>query len=71
MKKNLNSIDRIVRILLGLVFAVLIFTGTFSGTAAIIFGILAVVLLGTSMVSFCPLYAALGLSTLKKDKKTA
>ncbi len=71
MKKNLNSVDKIVRIVLALVLAALIFTGTISGTAGIISGILAVVLLGTGMMSFCPIYKALGISTLKEKVKTA
>ena len=70
MKKNVGSIDRLLRIILALVFALLIFNGTFAGTGAVIFGILAVVLLGTSFMSFCPLYSIFKLSTYKKDSKT-
>ena len=70
MKKNLNSIDRFIRILLALVFAFLILNGTLSGAAGIIFGILAIVFLVTGMISFCPIYKALGISTLKEKTKT-
>jgi uncharacterized membrane protein len=71
MKKNLHSIDRLIRIILALVFAFLIFNGTLSGAAGIIFGILAIVFLATGLISFCPIYAALGISTAKEKTKTA
>lgn len=62
----MGSVDRIVRIVLALVFAALIFTGTVSGVWAIILGILAVIFVATSFLSFCPLYLPFKLSTLKK-----
>ncbi len=70
MKKNLHLIDRVVRIALALVLAVLIFNGTLTGVAGILLGIFAVVFLATGIISFCPLYYALGFSTLKDKPKT-
>ena len=70
MKKNLHSIDRLVRIIFALVLAVLIFNGTLTGFAAILLGIFAVVFLATGIISFCPLYKAVGISTLKEKPKT-
>jgi len=69
MKKNVNSIDKVIRILLAVVLGVLILTNQVAGTLAIIFGVLAVVLLLTSFLSFCPIYALLNVSTLKKSDK--
>jgi glucose uptake protein GlcU len=69
MKNNVGSIDKAIRILLAVIFAVLIFTGEVSGVLAIILGIVAVALVVTSVFSFCPLYAALKLSTSKKSEK--
>jgi hypothetical protein len=69
MKKNVNSIDKVIRILLAVVLVVLILTNQVAGTLAIIFGVLAVVLLLTSFLSFCPIYALLNISTLKKSDK--
>jgi hypothetical protein len=69
MTKNVGSADRIVRVLLAIVFGLLIFTGNVTGTLAVILGILAVVLLGTSAVSFCPLYSIMKLSTSKDSPK--
>jgi hypothetical protein len=67
MKKNLGNVDRVVRILIAVVFAVLYFTGTVTGVAGIILLILGAVFVVTSIVSFCPIYWSLGWS----DKKEA
>ena len=69
MKKNMGTIDRVVRVILAVVVVVLYFAGMISGTAAVILGILAVIFLLTSMVGFCPLYAPFGISTMKKESK--
>jgi hypothetical protein len=69
MKKNVGSADRIVRTLLAIVFGILIFTGEVTGTLAIVLGVLAVVLLATSIVSFCPLYLVGKLSTVRDAGK--
>jgi len=69
MKKNMGSVDRIIRILLAVVVLVLYLTGQISGTAAIVLGIIAVIFVLTSAVGFCPLYAPLKLSTRKKPSQ--
>ena len=69
MKKNVNSIDKVIRILLAVVLAILVLTNQVTGIIAILFGVLAVVLLLTSFLSFCPIYALLNISTLKKTNK--
>jgi hypothetical protein len=69
VKKNVNSIDKVIRILLAIVLGVLIFTSQVTGILVIILGVLAVVLLLTSVLSFCPIYALLNLSTIKKSEK--
>ena len=66
MKANMGSIDRIIRVLVAVVVGILYFTGTISGTLAAILGLLAVVFILTSLISFCPLYRPFNLST-KKD----
>jgi hypothetical protein len=68
MKKNLGSSDKIIRIVLAVIIAVLYFTNQITGMAALVLGIFAVVFLLTSLVSFCPLYAPFKLSTIKKSK---
>ena len=66
MTKNVNTTDRIVRLVVAVAIAILYFTNVISGALAIILGILAVVFLATSLLGFCPLYAAFKLSTIKK-----
>lgn len=66
MKKNMGSIDRIVRTILAIVFIVLYFTGTVTGVLGIILLVLAAIFLITSAISFCPLYTLFKFSTLKK-----
>lgn len=68
MKKNVGSIDRIIRIILAAVFAVLYFTNTVSGTLGLVLLILGGVFLFTSVISFCPLYALVGLNTCPAKK---
>lgn len=66
MKKNMGSTDRIIRIAVAAIVAVLYLMNIISGTAAIVLGVFAVILLLTSFVSFCPLYLPFNLSTRKK-----
>lgn len=68
MKKNMGSTDKLIRILLAIVFSVLYFTGTVTGTAGIILLVLGGVFLFTSLISFCPLYTLLGINTCKVKK---
>jgi len=68
MKKNMGSADRIVRLILAAIFAVLYFTNVVSGTFGIILLVLAGVFVLTSLISFCPLYAPFGFSTCKVEK---
>jgi hypothetical protein len=67
MKKNMGRLDRIIRISLAVLVAVLYFANIISGTWAIILGIVALVFLLTSLVGTCPLYMPFGISTRKKS----
>ncbi|MEM9666987.1 MAG: DUF2892 domain-containing protein, partial [Bacteroidota bacterium] len=69
MKKNMGSIDRVVRVLVAVLVGVLYLTGQISGTAALILGALAVVFVLTSVVSVCPLYLPFKLSTRGRADK--
>jgi Protein of unknown function (DUF2892) len=71
MKKNMGNPDRIIRILLAVVFGVLYFTNTVTGTLGLILLILGVVFVLTSLVSFCPLYSIFGISTCPVKKGNA
>jgi Protein of unknown function (DUF2892) len=63
MTKNLGNADRIVRVLLAITFAVLYFTGTIAGTLGLVLVVLGGIFLATSLISWCPIYAALGIKT--------
>ncbi len=63
MKKNMGSADRIIRIIIATVIAVLFFTKAITGTLGIVLLVLAGIFVLTSLVSFCPLYAPFGIST--------
>jgi hypothetical protein len=70
MKKNMGSSDKIIRIVIAALIAVLYFTDIISGTTAIILGVLAVIFVVTSFIGTCPLYSLFGISTMKKKKET-
>lgn len=63
MKPNMGKTDRIVRLLIVAGIAALYFTGTISGTIAIVGFVISGIFLLTSLVSFCPLYAIFGVKT--------
>jgi len=65
MKKNVGNADRIVRLLVAAILAVLFFTHTVTGTLGVILLVLAGVFVVTSLVSICPLYMPFGINTCK------
>jgi fatty acid desaturase len=67
MKRNMGIVDRVIRIALAALVAVLYFANQLSLTAAVILGILAVIFLATGIVGFCPLYLPFGLSSKRKS----
>lgn len=68
MKANMGSTDKIIRIVMAVLFAILYFTGTVSGTLGIVLMVLGVVFLLTSLINFCPLYLPFGFSTRPKKQ---
>jgi hypothetical protein len=68
MKKNVGTTDKAGRIFAALVIAVLYFTNIISGPIAIGLGIVALIFVATSFMSFCPLYLPFGINTIKKNE---
>jgi hypothetical protein len=66
MPKNMGTIDRIIRTVAALGISALYLTHQITGTAAIILGVVAVIFVLTSLISFCPLYFPFKFSTGKK-----
>ncbi len=69
MKKNMGSVDRVLRLAAAVAIVVLIVLKVLSGTLMIVLGILAAVFLITSAIGFCPLYVPLRISTIAKKKE--
>jgi hypothetical protein len=67
MKKNMGSADKVIRIVVAALFAVLYLTGVIKGTLGIILLLIALVFVITSFFGVCPLYSLFGLNTMKKE----
>ena len=65
MKKNMGSADKIIRLVIAAVLAILFFTKVVTGTLGIILLVIAIVFVLTSLISFCPLYLPFGINTCK------
>jgi len=63
MKTNVGGIDRILRIVVGLLLIALTLTGTIG-----VWGWIGVVPLATAAFGFCPLYTVLGFSSCPAKK---
>ena len=63
MKANESTLDRIIRVIAGIVLLALYFTGTVTGALGILFIVLGAIGLITGVVGFCPLYALLKINT--------
>ncbi len=69
MAKNMGPADRIVRIVVFVIVAALIAAKVLTGVAAIVLGIIAVVLLLTALTGVCLLYIPFKISTAKKKQQ--
>ncbi len=67
MKKNVGTIDKVIRIVVALLVVVLYFTHVITGVLAIVLLALAAVFVITALLSFCPIWTIFGLSTTKKQ----
>lgn len=64
----MGIVDRVIRVLIAAVIAVLFFTDIITGTLGIVLLVLAGIFVLTSLISFCPLYLPIGLKTNKKKE---
>ena len=65
MKRNMGTIDRVLRILVAAVVAFLYFSGYINGLVATILGVVAAIFVLTGFVGTCPLYSLVGISTCR------
>ena len=62
MKKNIGSLDKIIRIIIGIALISLVFIGPKT-----YWGLVGLIPLVTALIGFCPLYPIIGLSTCKTE----
>jgi hypothetical protein len=64
--RNMGALDRLVRLIVAVVIALLYFTGTITGPLGVVLGIFAVIFVITSVIGTCPLYMPFGICTCQK-----
>lgn len=64
----MGTTDKIIRIAVAALIAILYFTNVISGTLGIVLLVAAAVFVLTSLISFCPLYPIIGMNTNKKKQ---
>ena len=64
--KNVGTIDRVVRVVLGIVLLAMVFVGPQTP-----WGWIGLVALVTALIGFCPAYKLVGLSTCPLDTRKA
>jgi hypothetical protein len=68
MKSNLGGLDKVIRIFAAVTIGALYFMHWIAGTLGIILLVVAGILILTSLVSFCPLYAVFGIRSNRQPK---
>ena len=68
MTKNMGNTDKLFRLGIAALIAVLYYMGVITGTIAIVLGIFGVIFALTSLISFCPLYSLVGINTCSTKK---
>ncbi len=63
MKKNVGTIDRVIRGLLGIIAIAAYALGMLQGTLGIVALVAGIVLVGTAAIAWCPPYSMLGINT--------
>lgn len=73
MQKNVGSIDRAIRALVGIALLAVYFIGGLQGALGIVALVAGIVMLGTAAIGWCPPYSLLGINTcgVKQDPKTS
>ncbi|MFZ9037320.1 MAG: YgaP family membrane protein [Gammaproteobacteria bacterium] len=71
MQKNVGSIDRAIRAVVGIALLAVYFIGGLQGALGIVALVAGIVMLGTAAIGWCPPYALLGINTcgVKQDPK--
>jgi predicted ABC-type sugar transport system permease subunit len=67
MTKNVGTVDRVIRVIAAVGVGFAIVTGAIEGPAAIILSVLAAVFVITAFISWCPIWAMLGIRTRRLE----
>jgi len=68
MKKNVGVFDKVFRIVVAIIIALLYYFEIVTGTVGLVLLIVAIVFLLTALINFCGLYALFGINTCSKKK---
>ena len=68
MKNNMGNTDRIIRVVIAAVIAILFINNIITGVLAYVLLVVGVIFLLTSLVGSCPLYSFLGINTCRVKK---
>ena len=68
MKKNIGSIDKILRLVLAIVLFTVAYLGMVEGTLAIVAYVAGAVMLFTAFMKSCPLYSIFGINSCPMKK---
>lgn len=68
MKNNMGNTDRIIRLIVAAVIAVLFINNTITGVLAYVLLAVGAIFLLTSLVGSCPLYSVFGINTCRVKK---
>lgn len=69
MKKNVGNGDRFLRIMIGIIALILVIGNVVGGTLMWVALAVGIIMVLTSSLQFCPLYALLGVNTCKVKSK--
>jgi hypothetical protein len=68
-QRNLGRTDRIIRLVIGILALGAWYFGVVAGTIAIIVGIVAIMLIGTSAAASCPLNSVVNINTMSQKER--
>ncbi len=66
-EKNVGMIDRVIRIILGIILLYLFVVNTVAAPWSYLVALIGLILLVTGIIGTCPLYSMLGMNTLGKN----
>jgi len=69
MKPNMGTVDRTIRIIVGVAAVLAMPLGLLQGTVGIVALVVGIVLIATAVLRWCPPYDLLGINTGAKDPR--